>query len=119
WLMLGDNVYNSGLDSEYQNGLFDVYPTMLRKSVLWPCIGNHDTNNRTSPTPGPLPNIFNSTTYPYFDQHSLPTAGEAGGVASGTENYFSFDYGNIHVVSLDSQISSRAANGPMALWLQS
>jgi phosphodiesterase/alkaline phosphatase D-like protein len=42
WLMLGDNAYNSGTDAEYQEAVFDFYPTMLRNTVLWPTIGNHD-----------------------------------------------------------------------------
>jgi hypothetical protein len=34
--------------------------------------------------------------------HTFPTAGEAGGVASGTEEYYSFDYANIHFIVLES-----------------
>src|SRR5712672_320615 len=36
WLMLGDNAYQSGTDAEYQTAVFNIYPTMLRKSVLFP-----------------------------------------------------------------------------------
>ena len=32
----------------------------------------------------------------------MPTKGEAGGVPSGSESYYAFDYGNVHVVSSDS-----------------
>src|ERR1043166_3633742 len=42
WLMLGDNAYSSGQDTEYQAAVFDVYPSILRNSVLWPTLGNHD-----------------------------------------------------------------------------
>ncbi len=42
WLMLGDNAYNDGTDSQYQAAVFDMYPEMLRKSVLWATLGNHD-----------------------------------------------------------------------------
>ena len=39
-------------------------------------------------------------------------------MASGTEAYYSFDYGNIHFVCLDSSLdTSRSANGAMATWL--
>src|SRR5204863_6263746 len=34
WLMLGDNAYQSGTDLEYSNAVFNMYPEMLRKSVL-------------------------------------------------------------------------------------
>ncbi len=108
WLMLGDNVYDNGLDEEYQARLFDAYPTMLRQSVLWPTVGNHDTANLTNVT----------ETIPYFRAFTMPTNSEAGGVPSGTERYYSFDYANIHFVSLDSQTSDRSATGPMANWLR-
>src|SRR6185503_7077241 len=82
WLMLGDNAYNNGTDPEYQAAVFNMYPTMLRKSVLWPTIGNHDTAGSTNP---PLD-------LPYHQIFTLPTNAEAGGMASGTEDYYSFDY---------------------------
>jgi hypothetical protein len=104
WLMLGDNAYNSGLDSEYQAAVFNQYARILRQSVLWPTIGNHDAG-------GPAP-------YPYFAMFTLPAAGEAGGVASGTERYYSFDYGGVHFVCLDSELSDRSPAGPMANWLR-
>lgn len=44
---------------------------------------------------------------PYLDIYSFPANGEVGGVASGTEQYYSFNQGNVHVVSLDSQLSAR------------
>ena len=40
WLMLGDNAYGEGTDAQYQGALFNIYPEMLRKSVLWPALGN-------------------------------------------------------------------------------
>ena len=40
--MLGDNAYTNGEDDEYQEAVFDMYPEMLRKSVLWATRGNHD-----------------------------------------------------------------------------
>ncbi len=108
FLMLGDNAYNTGTDQEYQAAVFDMYPTVLRNTVVWPTIGNHDTAHSTTPP----------ATLPYFNIFSLPQNGEAGGVASGTEKYYSFDYANIHFVCLDSMSSSRATNGAMADWLR-
>lgn len=109
WLMLGDNAYDNGTDSEYQAAVFNMYPTLLRNSVLWPTIGNHDTAQSTNPPPG----------LPYHQIFTLPTNAEAGGLASGTEDYYSFDYGNIHFICLDSMTSDRAPAGPMMTWLQS
>ena len=108
WLMLGDNAYETGTDSEYQAAVFDMYPTMLRQSVLWPTIGNHDTAQSSNP-PASLP---------YFAMFTLPTNAQAGGMASGTEKYYSFDYGNIHFICLDSMTSDRSSTGPMATWLR-
>jgi hypothetical protein len=107
-LELGDNAYNSGTDTEFQGAVFDMYPTMLRKTPFWSCLGNHETDQATAFV----------DTYPYFNIYTFPTAGESGGVASGTEHYYSFDYGNIHVISLDSMTANRAPNGAMATWLQ-
>ena len=108
-LMLGDNAYNAGTDSEYQRAIFDTYPTLLRNKPLWSTIGNHETDQSTSP----------SSTIPYYQIFSLPRDGEAGGEASGTEDYYSFDHANIHFVCLDAMTSNRATNGNMANWLQS
>ena len=108
WLMLGDNAYENGTDSEYQAAVFNMYPTTLRQSVLWPALGNHDTAQSSNP-PASLP---------YFAMFTLPAAAQAGGVASGTEKYYSFDYANIHFICLDSMTSDRSASGPMATWLR-
>jgi hypothetical protein len=105
-LMLGDNAYNSGTDSEHQAAVFDMYPTTLRNKFLWTTLGNHETSQSTT-----------ATDFPYLHIFSLPKAGEAGGVPSGTELYYSFDYGNIHFVCLDAMTSGRTATTPMARWL--
>ena len=106
-LMLGDNAYEDGLDSEFQGAVFDMYPTILRNRVLWPAFGNHDGHSADSDT----------ESGPYYEIFELPRAGEAGGVASGTEAYYSFDYANIHFVCLDSYDSDRSIDGEMLTWL--
>src|SRR5439155_3251440 len=50
---------------------------------------------------------------------ALPKSGEAGGVASGTKAYYSFNYANIHFVCLDSTDSNRSPSGAMLTWLKS
>jgi hypothetical protein len=54
---------------------------------------------------------------PYYDSFSLPGAGEAGGVASGTEAYYAFDVGRVHIICLESYETSRAPGGAMLTWL--
>lgn len=107
WLMLGDNAYPDGTDADHQRGVFEVYAQTLRTSVLWPTLGNHDAVSADSVT----------GTGPYYDIFTMPAAGEAGGLPSGTEAYYSFDYANIHFVVLDSQEMSRLPNAPMLTWL--
>ncbi|MDQ6859879.1 MAG: metallophosphoesterase [Verrucomicrobiota bacterium] len=108
WLMLGDNAYENGTDAEYQTTLFDMYARPLRNTILWPTIGNHDTAESGTPP----------ATLPYFNIFSLPANGEAGGVASATNRYYSFDYGSIHFICLDSMTSDRQPGGAMLTWLQ-
>lgn len=107
-LMLGDNAYDVGLDSEYQSKLFDIYKETIKNTTLWPTFGNHDGQNSFS----------SSLIGPYYDSFSLPREGEAGGLASGTEAYYSFDYGPVHFICLNSYDVDRDANGVMANWLK-
>src|SRR6185436_6569497 len=107
WLMLGDNAYNSGLDAEYQRAVFDMYPATLRNLFLWPAIGNHESDQS-----------FTATDFPYLKIFSPPQNGEAGGVATGTRKYYSFDYAHIHFICLDSMTSGRSTNSAMVQWLQ-
>lgn len=108
WLMLGDNAYDIGTLDEYQRGVFEMYPQLLRCSVLWTAIGNHDAGSASSV----------DETGPYYELFTLPKNAEAGGVASGTAAYYSFNYGNIHFICLDSYGSDRSPDSAMFTWLQ-
>ena len=101
WLTLGDNAYRSGSDQQFRFGFFDSYSSVLNNIAPWPGYGNHDSRRRA-----------------FFKIFSLPEQAESGGVASGTENYYSFDYANIHTVMLDSQDSDRDSDGEMLNWLK-
>jgi hypothetical protein len=74
---------------------------------VWPTLGNHEGASTTSGQPG-------ASSGPYYSAFVLPTGAQAGGVASGTEAYYSFDYGNVHFISLNSYQVSRSAGGAMA-----
>lgn len=108
WLMLGDNAYPDGTLADYQAAVFDMYAAMLRKSAVWPTFGNHDALSADSTTQSGV----------YYDLFTLPKNGEAGGVPSGTEAYYAFDYGNIHFICLDTEHGSLRADGAMAAWLR-
>ena len=102
--MLGDNAYSSGTDSQYQKAVFSMYSAMLRQVPLWPTLGNHDALSADSST---LSGV-------YYDIFSLPSRGQCGGLVSGTEAYYSFNFANIHFVCLDSQDTDRSKDGAMA-----
>ncbi|CAN5560853.1 hypothetical protein BH11BAC3_BH11BAC3_45840 [soil metagenome] len=95
WLLLGDNAYNSGTETEYQNNFFNIYQGSLTKNhVLWPSPGNHDYANNAGRQADHL--------IPYYTIFTLPTNGEAGGLASNTQAYYAYNYANIHFIALDS-----------------
>jgi hypothetical protein len=84
-----------------------MYPELLRQTVLWPTIGHHDIG---------WPSADNRM--PYLDMFTLPANGEAGGLPSGTERYYSFDCAHVHFVCMDSQSSDRSPGGAMLSWLE-
>lgn len=96
WLLLGDNAYSFGRDAEYQSNFFNRYKdNLLKQYPLFPSPGNHDYDNDN-------PARQDDHKVPYYDVFTMPTQGEAGGEPSGTEAFYSFDYGNVHFLSLDS-----------------
>lgn len=92
-ILIGDNAYNSGTDAEYQTGFFNAYQgNILKNHMLFPAPGNHDYNNGS---------VFDLSV-PYYSIFTTPTNGESGGVPSGTEAYYSYNWGDVHFLSLDS-----------------
>lgn len=114
WLMLGDNAYGYGTDQEFQNAVFNLYTPLLHTTCLWPAVGNHETywcHKDDNP-------LTHNQADPYLAIFEMPTRGEAGGVPSDTELYYSFDYGRTHFICLDSQVSSRKEEGAQYQWLK-
>ena len=110
WLMLGDNAYLHGREADYHSALFkNMYEDILRNTPLWPTSGNHEFYGEAD---------GNLQTGAHFDVFALPKNGEAGGIPSGTEAYYSFDYGNVHFVSLDSYDLDRDSTASMGTWLK-
>ena len=147
-LLLGDNAYLEGTDAQWQGAFFDVYPNIIGSTPTWPTIGNHEMGAapldiclltkipgcEKGPVVMPLGGLSQSSDpasydsdgdgpdsggLPYLNIFDLPSRGESGGVPSGTEQYYAFDHGNVHVVSLDSQLSNRdpAQRAAMRDWL--
>jgi len=94
-LPLGDIVYgNSGgtgaaTHTGYQAWFFDIYRDILRAKPLFPTIGNHDNavgNGRA-----------------YRDVFVLSEQGASAAYPDHAERFYSFDYGRVHFVSLDTE----------------
>jgi len=108
YLHVGDMAYTRGRDPEFQSRFFEAYEPTLRNTVCWPAMGNHEGGTSKG----------SNGIGPYFDAYVLPTRGEAGGLASGSEAYYSFDYGKVHFICLDSHDLDRKPTGIMARWLK-
>ncbi|MCO5249077.1 MAG: metallophosphoesterase [Chitinophagales bacterium] len=118
-ITLGDNAYQNGEDFEYQEKVYDIYDSIFRFLHYYPTPGNHDYNIIRGD------NIFEWVNPeldqgPYFDNHELPTMGEAGGFPSGTELYYSYDYGNMHFININSELYSWTVGSasPFKTWLK-
>lgn len=108
YLHVGDMAYGSGTDPEFSSNFFKMYDPTLRNTVCWAAMGNHEGYTSSGAT----------QQGPYYDAYVLPAKAEAGGLASGTEAYYSFDYGNAHFICLDSHDLDRRPLGAMAMWLK-
>lgn len=87
-LSIGDQTEDDSL-TQIQHNYFDQLENVLKTSPLYTLIGNHDNHDQAKN---------------YLSAFSLPSEAEAGGVASHTEKYYSFNYGNVHVVMLCTEI---------------
>jgi hypothetical protein len=117
WLWLGDNAYDNGTDAEYQERIFTPpygYDQLLTFLPFYPVPGNHDYGSVNLLSPPP------QHRGPYFEIVEVPKNGEAGGTPSGTELYYSFDWGNAHFVALNSEAFAYTlfTNTPMEQWLR-
>ncbi len=97
WLLLGDNAYAQGYDWEFQQRFFEYYQNdrLMKQTVIFPSPGNHDYTPTTN-------RIIEDPILDYFKIFNMPTNGEVGGIPSKSKAYYSYDYANIHFISLDS-----------------
>ncbi|RLB56700.1 MAG: hypothetical protein DRJ42_02630 [Deltaproteobacteria bacterium] len=107
YVHVGDMAYSDGTTSEFDSRFFAMYDSILRNTVCWPAMGNHEGHTSDSA----------SQSGPYYDAYVLPIDGAAGGIPSGTEAYYSYDWANVHFVVMDSHQTSRAVGGAMLTWL--
>jgi hypothetical protein len=96
FLHLGDLAYERGTPTEIEAKFFRVYAPVLQSFPAYVVAGNHEYATRDA---APLRQAF-----------VLPE----NGTASGRERYYSFDYGNVHFVAIDTELI-----GPeQARWLE-
>ena len=107
YLHVGDMAYGQGTDDQFQKRFFEPYKEILRNTVCWASMGNHEGHTSDGKT----------GIGPFYDAYVCPEKGEAGGVPSGDESFYSFDYGDIHFICLNSYDIDRSPEGAMAKWL--
>ncbi len=94
-LVLGDVIYEAGEAANFTPRYFTPYRPVIRRSVWYPVVGNHD--------------IATANGQPFVGAFHLPTNSK-----DGTEKYYSFDYGNVHFAAVDG---NQKFNGDMYDWL--
>ncbi len=94
-LHVGDVSQSNG--SEYDNIFFKPYTNIVKSRCIFTCIGNHDTNADYAQT--------------YLDDFYLPHNNP-----DSTERYYSFNWGNVHCIALDTNIDY-SPNSPQYQWL--
>ena len=87
----GDIAYDSGTIDQYEDNVFGVYADLFRNIPFMPSSGNHDYKTLQG---APFRDVFN-----------LP--GDSG------EKWYSYDYGRVHFVALDTEADYKT----QAAWL--
>lgn len=103
-LHTGDLVYPSGTFELFQRRYFDIYSELMRRVPLFPCPGIHE--------------YFSNSAAAYVAVHWPPSDGVP---ASDRGRYYSFDWGNVHFISLDTNSPLADAvrgTGAMLEWLE-
>jgi acid phosphatase type 7 len=83
FLALGDNAYESGTETEWETHFFQPLARLLSDVPVYAVLGNHEYE--TAQAQPALDNLYQPDNNP-----------------AGTERYYSFDWGPVHFVALDS-----------------
>jgi len=104
-LHLGDLAYPNGSFEDFQAYYFDPCRDLMKRVPFFPCPGNHDYMTRDA--------------FPYLALHDLPQLRSVPEQDRG--RYYSFDWGNVHFVSVDSNaplVLAAGGQGSMLDWLE-
>jgi len=96
-LHTGDVVYPEGGRGSYAEAFFRPFARVIDHIPLFPVLGNHDVKTEDGA--------------PYLDVFHLPENSPA------PERYYSFDYGPVHVVALDTNTSDFDPGSDQERWL--
>lgn len=102
FLTVGDNLYPDGQPGFYDPYWFKLYEATMRRVPTMPVLGNHD--------------IISANGQWLVDYFILPTNGPADYI----ERNYSYDYGNVHFVAVDSNpfdLNQTAAINAIKTWL--
>ncbi len=95
-LHVGDIAYGNGNFEQFQRNYFDIYRDLMMRTPFFTAPGNHEYDT---------PNAA-----PYLSLHTFPTDTVP---LADRGRYYSFDWGNVHFVSLDSQADRKTNQGTL------
>ena len=84
-LHTGDIAYDSGTRGQFERNFFDIYADMLERFPVFPASGNHEYETEDAA--------------PFREAFALPENGGPGGI----ERWYSYDWGDVHFVALDTE----------------
>jgi hypothetical protein len=92
----------------YHSWFFGVYAPWLPSRAFFPAEGNHDSR------------LSNGHGRAYLDLFSLPRNGGSASFPDHVERYYSFDYGPVHFVALDTEFAFQevARRAEQIAWLE-
>jgi predicted phosphohydrolase len=99
-LITGDLAYEDGTRAQLQGNFFDVYAELMARTAFFPAMGNHD--------------YCTDDARPFRDAFALFENGDGPEGSYGMERWYSLDWGDAHIVVLDTQKVGDA----QARWLE-
>jgi acid phosphatase type 7 len=97
---VGDIAYESGTFAQFEQNFFALYAPMLSRVPFFTTPGNHE--------------YLTNSAAPYLSVYSTPDSSVP---AQDAGRYYSFDWGDAHFVSLDSNLLPLDAGPRMLAWL--
>jgi len=97
---IGDIAYDSGTFSQFEQNYFHIYASMMSRTPFFTAPGNHE--------------YMTDSAAPYLAVHAAPASNVP---AADLGRYYSFDQGDAHFTSLDSNLLGTAAGTRMLAWL--